>query len=497
LSTSPPAPSPTARSPPERLSPLPDTLLLLRQTATGEGRRLRGSLPAGSVVSGRGRTTLARAEVELAALAQVLPLSLIHDVISEAGKEARRRRKLPPDLVTWLVIGMGLFRDLSIPNVLLRVVDGLKGSVSWGLAEIPCETSLAHARDRLGWETIRELFRRFADLLFVRHSAATTWKGLAVYVLDGVCMLCPDTPVIDAAFGRAGVTRGGAKSGFPQLRGVLLVAAWSHLVVRAAFGPYRKGELTLAHELAPQLPAHALVLFDRAYYSFAWLDALVRQKAHFVVRARTKGRVMKARRTRQLGQGDLLGTLVVPHSTKEKNPSLPDEIQVRVVTYRPKGHRQIKLVTNLVDPVLYPAADLAALYRDRWEVEFSFRELKTHLVGNAVVFRSRTRDRVLQEAYGLLLAYNCVRALMAEAAARADVQPRRLSFVGCLERIRAALPNMATAESSNDALDALLDSLVRLVLRERRDRRSPRAVKIKMSNYPRKRPGIRAVARTR
>ena len=180
----------------------------------------------------------------------------------------------------------------------------------------------------------------------------------------------------------------------------------------------------------------------------------------------------------------------MPHSTKEKHPSLPDLIEVRVVTYRPKGHRPIKLVTNLVDPELYPVAELAALYRDRWEVEFSYRELKTHLVGNAVVFRSKTRDRVLQEAYGLLLAYNCVRALMADAAVVAGVQPRRLSFVGCLERIRVALPAVAAAGPGDDVLEVLLDSLALCLLPKRRDRESPRAVKIKMSNYDRKPPVI-------
>lgn len=413
------------------------------------------------------------------------------------GKDAKRNRKLPPELVMWLVIGMGLFRDLSIPNVLLRVVDGMKGVVSWGLAEIPCATSLAQARDRLGWETVRELFRRFADELFVRHAAAATWRGLGVYVLDGVCFLTPDTPAIDSALGRAGVTRGGARSGYPQLRGVLLVAAWSHVVIRAAFGPYRKGEITLAHEMASQIPGQALVLLDRAYYSFAWLDALLRRKAFFVVRAKTRGPRMKARKSKQIAPGDILGQLRVPKGAKKKDPTLPDTLDVRVVTYRVKGHRPIQLVTNLVDAEAFPAAELASLYRDRWEVEFAYRELKTHLVDEAVAFRSKTSERVLQEAYGLLLAYNCVRALMADAAATVGVQPRCLSFVSCLVRIRAALPAIANADAADEALTALQDSLALCVLPKRRERQCPRAVKIKMSNYPRKRPGLQAVARTR
>jgi Insertion element 4 transposase N-terminal/Transposase DDE domain len=438
---------------------------------------------------------------ELAALARVLPLSLIREALEAAGKQGERRRKLPPELVTWLLIGMGLFRDLSIPNVLKRVVDGLAGVVSWGRAEVPCSTSIAHARDRLGWETVREIFRRLAEVLLGKHSDATTWRGLVVYALDGVCFLTPDRPENDAAFGRAGVTRGGAKSGFPQLRGVLLVAAWTHVVVRAVFGPFRKGELTLAHELVPQLPAGALLLMDRAYYSFAWLNALVDQNVRFVVRARTNGHVLTPRITKRFTRNDALAELNVPESAKRKNPALPALLRVRVIRYTVKGYRPITLVTDLLDPRLYSAKSLSELYHDRWEAELSYRELKTYQIAERVTFRSHTAERVLQEVYGLLLAYNCVRSLMADAAIVAGVQARSLSFVSCLERIRVALPLLAAAATPDECarlLDALVDDLARCVLPPRRaGRQCPRAVKIKMSNYPRKRPGSQVVARTR
>lgn len=431
-----------------------------------------------------------RPQFELAALAQVLPSMLIAITLKDEGKEGERRRKLPPELVVWLVVAMAVFRDLSIKNVLRRVVDALAGVVNWGLAELPTATSLAHARDRLGWETVRELFRRFAEQLREKHAEATTWLGMAVYTLDGSCFLAPDTPENDAVFGRAGTSRGGAKSGFPQLRGVFLIAAWTHLVVRAVFGPYRKGELTLAHELADQIPGGALVLMDRAYYSFAWLTALVEREVHFVVRAKTTGRCLRPISKKKYSRRDGLAKLLVPKCTKSKHPGLPDEITVRVLTYTAPGFRATTLVTDLLDPERYSAKAIAELYHDRWEAELSYREIKTHQVGERVVFRSHTCRRVLQEAYGLLIAYNCVRALMADAAAETGVQPRQLSFVDCLERIRTALPLIAAARPGDvpRLQRALLDSLAACVLPARRKgRRFPRAVKIKMSNYARKR----------
>lgn len=132
-----------------------------------------------------------------------------------------------------------------------------------------------------------------------------------------------------------------------------------------------------------------------------------------------------------------------------------------------------------------------------WDVELGCREIKTHQVGTRVAFRSKTPARVLQEAYGLFVAYNCVRGLMAEAAALEGVEPRRLSFVACLERIRAAVIAFDGTDPDR-AYERLLASLAGCVLPPRREgRRCPRAVKIKMSNWPRKRPGSKTVASTR
>ena len=104
-----------------------------------------------------------------------------------------------------------------------------------------------------------------------------------------------------------------------------------------------------------------------------------------------------------------------------------------------------------------------------------------------VTFRSKRPERILQEAYGLLVAYNCVRGLMCEAAKTAGVRPIQLSFMDCLWRIRWAL----TAPPADP--QSLIDDLARCVLPPRREgKRCDRAVKIKMSNYPRKRVGQRS-----
>jgi len=231
---------------------------------------------------------------------------------------------------------------------------------------------------------------------------------------------------------------------------------------------------------------------DRAYFAFGWLVDVDTRGTHFVVRVKTGSRALKLKRLKKLGAGEHTAHLLCPPYLKRERPQLPDVLLVRVVTYQRTGYRPVTVVTNLLDRERFPAKAVGALYHDRWEIELGYRELKIHLGEERVIFRSHTPERVLQEAYGLLIAYNCVRALMAEAAAEIGIEPRFLSFMDCLERIRWAVRDMARADPRElPALHAeLVGDLALCRLPPRRsDRRCERAVKIKMSNFARKRRG--------
>ena len=145
-----------------------------------------------------------------------------------------------------------------------------------------------------------------------------------------------------------------------------------------------------------------------------------------------------------------------------------------------------RLVTTILDPAQAPAAELAALYHERWEIEGALAELKTHLRGAQVVLRSKTPELVRQEFWGLLLAHFAVRGLMHEAALKADADPDRLSFSHAVRVVRRELPMFAAL--SPQARRTLHRAVLEEILEERvvssRGRQVPRGVKRKMSGYP-------------
>jgi hypothetical protein len=117
---------------------------------------------------------------------------------------------------------------------------------------------------------------------------------------------------------------------------------------------------------------------------------------------------------------------------------------VRAIDYQLEGvdgaEPIYRLVTTILDHEKAPAQDLAARYHERWEIETSFDELKTHWRGAKIVLRSKTPDLVRQEFYGLWMAHFAIRGLMHEAALKSKEDPDRLSFLHAVRVVRRKLP---------------------------------------------------------
>jgi hypothetical protein len=129
-------------------------------------------------------------------------------------------------------------------------------------------------------------------------------------------------------------------------------------------------------------------------------------------------------------------------------------VAVRVVDYqlddpgRPGQPEHYRLVTTILDPERAPAAELPALYPQRWEQETTLDELKTHQRGPGVVLRSRDPDGVRQEVWAHLLVHYAIRTLMHQAALEAQVDPDRLSFTRSLHIARRQVTSQAAFSPS-------------------------------------------------
>jgi len=413
----------------------------------------------------------------------------IADALAATGTASVRRRKLPAEHVVWLVIGMGLCRDRSSAQVAEHL--DLVVPTASGARQGITNAAIVQAREQLGVVPLAALFTQTATTWAHGAAADERWRGLAVYGLDGTTLRVADTPENVAHFGRP-PSRHGEGAGYPQLRLVTLLTLRARLLAAAAFGPYRTSEGALAREVWAALPEHAVVILDRGFCGYALFHVLGTpdRDRHWIVRARSGPTALTPAVIERFGGGDALVELRPSRATRAQHPDLPPTLRVRAVRVQRHGFRPYWVFTSLLNPATHPATEIAALYHERWELELAFDELKTHTCERLEALRSKAPGRVEQEVWGLLLGYNLVRLVMGRAAPRAGVPPGRLSYRYALLAVRAF---WHTAWDTSPGtlprrLEALLDDLARFVLPQRRPRRYPRAVKIKMSNYPRNRP---------
>jgi hypothetical protein len=316
-------------------------------------------------------------------------------------------------------------------------------------------STVAEARARIGSDPLERIFEMSAQKWGHESARKHAWRGLALYGVDGSTLRVADSTENRAHFGGTKGERG--DSGYPLVRIAALMALRSHILVAAEFGPYEDSEITLSAFLWRAVPDDALVMVDRGFLAAGILVPLVRdgKNRHWLTRAKstTKWRVVK-----HLGKDDDLVELTVSREARIQDPSLPATYMARAIRYQVKGFRPATVLTSMLDHEEFPAAEVAS---------------------------------VDQELWGILLAYNLIRLEMERTADDFGVEPTRISFVTSLRIICDTWSWCALA--SPGALPVRLKTMrelfTSLVLPERRrSRRYPRAVKIKMSNFPRKRP---------
>jgi hypothetical protein len=180
----------------------------------------------------------------------------IEEALVATGTATVRRRRLPAEQVLWLVVGMALLRNESIPRVALLL--GLELPTSTG--DPVAKSALTQARQRLGEDPLAYLFVVTANAWAYASAARHPWRGLALFGADGSTLRVPDSPENWAAFG--GQHGNGLRNGsaYPTVRVLAVMALRSHLIATWQFADYHTGETTLAKALWRDLHDDSLTI---------------------------------------------------------------------------------------------------------------------------------------------------------------------------------------------------------------------------------------------
>jgi len=379
--------------------------------------RTLAELPAGSRITDY---------ISLGVIARFFPVEKIHDVLEQTNRASIRERDLPAHVVVYYVIALALYMRSSYREVLRCLLEG----VQWLLdpsakVKVAGKSGISQARSRLGVEPVKKLYDTVVIPIAEKRTKGAWFRQWRLVSLDGSTLDVADTVENDEAFGRPGASRG--SSAFPKIRFVALLENGTHVLWGAHMDQYAIDELTLAEKVIPSLRKGMLCMADRFFPSYKLWRMAAKTGADLLWRTRQNARLDVEKR---LPDGSYLSRIYASTSDRRNGRN---GIVVRAIDYRLKdveGSEPLyRLITTILNHEQAPVKELAALYHERWEIETTLDELKTHLRGAQIVLRSKTPELVRQEFFGLLMAHFAIRGLMHEAALKAGEDPDRLSFV--------------------------------------------------------------------
>jgi len=353
------------------------------------------------------------------------------------------------------------------------------------------DSAYVQARQRLPRERLEKALAATAQAADQRANVGGQLQGRTIKVVDCSTTQLPDTRPNQRRYPQPGGQKPGC--GFPVMRFLVLFSLASGAVLNVVMAGWRNHDLRLFRRVWEQLKGGDIALGDRAYGDYVTLASLPRQGVDVVARLHQKRKADFRKAIRLAKQDGLFewtkGWQQSDILSAQEWAQLPNQITVRLLrftaTIRGQRARRITLVTTLLDPRLYPAQELMALYCRRWRLELCLRDLKTTM--GLEPLRCQSPEMAEKELLALLIAHNLMRCVMAQAAARHGVDLERISFKGTVDAVRQY--SVAIGQTRNRKLrrqlwEDLLLNLARDLVRYRPKRTEPRAVKRRPKPYP-------------
>jgi len=352
-------------------------------------------------------------------------------------------------------------------------------------------SAYCQARQRLALGRLQQILGQIAQNVRRRCPKARLWFGREVKAVDGSSATMPDTPKNQKVFPQQRAQKPGC--GFPIMKFVGLFSMTTGCLLSVVTGSYYVAELSLFRKLWHYLKPGDVLLADRHFSDYGTLAYLWKECIDCVVRM-NQARPKDFRKGLYLGPEDRLITWQKPRQrartiTPKIWATLAEELTLRMIRVRcsAKGFRtrELIIVTTLLDPEKYPAAEIAKLYLQRWSIELFFRDIKTMLKMEHL--RCKSPEMVQKELFMHLIGYNLIRAVMVETVRKHDVPLERLSFKGSVDSVRQyslAISKARTKRKAAELVKELLRVLASDLVPERPNRKEPRAVKRRPKPFP-------------
>jgi hypothetical protein len=335
------------------------------------------------------------------------------------------------------------------------------------------------ARARLSTVAIENITKEIAIVDENRADFKWKFKGRNVYLVDGTTITMVDTKANQKAYPQPNFQKEGL--GFPicRLVGIISLTTGSIIDVNiGTFGGKGTGERMLLLDLLHNFKKGDIILADALYTTYSLLSFAI-EKGIDVIFVQNGMRAKKADFTQGeiLGKNDHIITLKKPRKnpdwmSDEEIKNIPKELRIREIKIGGKI-----LVTTILSKKETSAKTIRSLYKERWNIEIDFRNIKITL--GLTTFKCKSPEMIIKEMWTHFLAYNIIRSLMLESALYNKILPRFISFKNSLQLYLHYLKKPTKLKYKK-----LLKLIGKKIIGNRGGRIEPRAIKKRANAYP-------------
>lgn len=375
-----------------------------------------------------------------------------------------------------------------------EVIRKLQAFAAMKSKPLPSSSTAAYcqARSKLDLPGLETILQHTANQL-LNIPDPERMNGRRVVVVDGTGVSMPDTIANQLMWPQQRHQKAGC--GFPQASICACFCLQTGALLSHKVGNKKSHELPMLRKQWDTFKPGDIFLGDKGFCSYFDLSSFKDRGVDSVITLARRIPVTEVEAVEVLGNDDLLIHWKKPVRSKASSYShadweaLPETLllrQIKVSVNQPGFRTQsFYIITTLLDAMAYTADDLADLYFQRWDVELFFRDIKTTM--GMDILRCKTPDMVSKEIVMHMIAYNCIRYLMVEAADQAGEQVRRISFNGSVQALRQWEPhlnqNKISHQEQRRLIQLLYESIADYIVPERPGRSEPRAVKRRLKPY--------------
>ena len=415
----------------------------------------------------------------------ILPDSVIIDACIEAGHTYRVRRITPVLTVLHMIVAAIWPEDSFVASWQL-----LWASFAAAFPDLdvksPSRGVVANARKRLPLSVWEKIFAWLSQQTQSHSEPIARWRSHRIIAADGTCMTLAAMEELCDTFGLSKGNYGTRRH--PLVRLVCVSLLETMTVINYRLGRYTDDENSLLTPMLESLQKGDLLVGDRHFAGANLYWNYMQNGLEYLTQLHQRQIVSRLKRLWSYGENDFVARVKIGDKYRRKNPEMPKYINARLIRVRARisgKYESFWLVTSLLDASMYPADEIAQVYRRRWRIETLFGQLKVNC--SADVLRSKTVDGVHKEVAARICAINIVRLIMLEAATAGRVDEMRISFVGAIRTIIAFAPALALRPMWQLPLinDAMLRQIASHLVPERPGRLEPRRLAHNPKKYPR------------